>query len=133
MSVRKDKRNQSKMDFFKYADRINEQVTRWLLTNFGEKKIKSDINHIIKDISMEDQKQITDIFNKYDIKSKYNEEGNKSSLSEIFDSLTKDKTGIFESQHKKVVIPSSGANSDSDDELQKIRENMFFPSAMNKK
>ena len=36
MSVRKDKRNQSKMDFFKYADRINEQVTRWLLTNFGE-------------------------------------------------------------------------------------------------
>ena len=71
MSVRKDKRNQSKMDFFKYADRINEQVTRWLLTNFGEKKIKSDINHIIKDISMEDQKQITDIFNKYDIQSKY--------------------------------------------------------------
>ena len=35
MSVRKDKRNQSKMDFFKYADRINEQLTLQRLKHVG--------------------------------------------------------------------------------------------------
>ena len=100
------------------AEAADKELTSKIESVFGDKKFTSDYARV-------------GLIN--DIKSKYNEEGNTSSLSEIFDSLTKDKTGIFESQHKKVVIPSSGANSDSDDELQKIRENMFFPSAMNKK
>ena len=98
------------------AEAADKELTSKIESVFGDKKFTSDYARV-------------GLIN--DIKSKYNEEGNKSSLSEIFDSLTKDKTGIFESQHKKVVIPSSGANSDSDDELQKIRANMLFPSAMN--
>ena len=98
------------------AEAADKELTSKIESVFGDRKFTSDYARV-------------GLIN--DIKSKYNEEGNKSSLSEIFDSLTKDKTGIFESQHKKVVIPSSGANSDSDDELQKIRENMLFPSAMN--
>lgn len=98
------------------AEAADKELTSKIENVFGGRKFTSDYARV-------------GLIN--DIKSKYNEEGNKSSLSEIFDSLTKDKTGIFESQHKKVVIPSSGANSDSDDELKKIRENMLFPSAMN--
>ena len=98
------------------AEAADKELTSKIESVFGDKKFTSDYARV-------------GLIN--DIKSQYNKEGNTSSLSEIFDSLTKDKTGIFESQHKKVVIPSSGANSDSDDELQKIRENMLFPSAMN--
>ena len=98
------------------AEAADRELTSKIESVFGDKKFTSDYARV-------------GLIN--DIKAKYNEEGNTSSISEILDSLTKDKTGIFESQHKKVVIPSSGANSDSDDELQKIRENMLFPSAMN--
>ena len=98
------------------AEAADKELTSKIESVFGDKKFTSDYARV-------------GLIN--DIKSQYNKEGNTSSLSEIFDSLTKDKTGIFESQHKKVVIPSSGANSDSDDELQKIRQNMLFPSAMN--
>ena len=98
------------------AEAADKELTSKIESVFGDKKFTSDYARV-------------GLIN--DIKSQYNKEGNTSSLSEISDSLTKDKTGIFESQHKKVVIPSSGANSDSDDELQKIRQNMLFPSAMN--
>lgn len=98
------------------AEAADRELTSKIESVFGDKKFTSDYARV-------------GLIN--DIKAKYNEEGNTSSISEILDSLTKDKTGIFEPQHKKVVIPSSGANSDSDDELQKIRENMLFPSAMN--
>ena len=70
-----------------------------------------------------------------DIKAKFNEEGNTSSLSEIFDSLTKDKTGIFESNHKKLSIPQSGSGSGvtSSEELLKMKQMMGFPSVLNNK
>ena len=71
LSVRKDMRNESKMEFYKNADRIREQVTNWLLTDFGKRKLKRSINHIIKDISQKDQETIDNIFVKYNIQSKY--------------------------------------------------------------
>lgn len=64
-----------------------------------------------------------------DIKKKFGESGNTLGLSEICDSLTKDKTGIFESKHKKTTIPSTGSGqSDSADEMMRIRQLMGLPT-----
>lgn len=102
------------------AEAADKELTSKIESVFGDKKFTSDYARV-------------GLIN--DIKSKYNEEGNKSSLSEIFDSLTKDKTGIFESTHKKLSIPQSGIGSGatSSEELLKMKQMMGFPSVLNNK
>lgn len=102
------------------AEAADKELTSKIESVFGDRKFTSDYARI-------------GLIN--DIKSKYNEEGNKSSLSEIFDSLTKDKTGIFESTHKKLSIPQSGSGSGatSSEELLKMKQMMGFPSVLNNK
>lgn len=102
------------------AEAADKELTSKIESVFGDKKFTSDYARV-------------GLIN--DIKSKYNEEGNKSSLSEIFDSLTKDKTGIFESTHKKLSIPQSGSGSGatSSEELLKMKQMMGFPSVLNNK
>ena len=102
------------------AEAADKELTSKIESVFGDKKFTSDYARV-------------GLIN--DIKSKFNEEGNTSSLSEIFDSLTKDKTGIFESTHKKLSIPQSGSGSgaDSSEELLKMKQMMGFPSVLNNK
>lgn len=102
------------------AEAADKELTSKIESVFGDRKFTSDYARV-------------GLIN--DIKSKYNEEGNKSSLSEIFDSLTKDKTGIFESTHKKLSIPQSGSGSGStsSEELLKMKQMMGFPSVLNNK
>ena len=102
------------------AEAADKELTSKIESVFGDKKFTSDYARV-------------GLIN--DIKAKYNEEGNKSSLSEIFDSLTKDKTGIFESTHKKLSIPQSGSGSGvtSSEELLKMKQMMGFPSVLNNK
>lgn len=102
------------------AEAADKELTSKIESVFGDKKFTSDYARV-------------GLIN--DIKAKYNEEGNKSSLSEIFDSLTKDKTGIFESTHKKLSIPQSGSGygATSSEELLKMKQMMGFPSVLNNK
>ena len=102
------------------AEAADKELTSKIESVFGDKKFTSDYARV-------------GLIN--DIKSKFNEEGNTSSLSEIFDSLTKDKTGIFESTHKKLSIPQSGSGSGatSSEELLKMKQMMGFPSVLNNK
>ena len=102
------------------AEAADKELTSKIESVFGDKKFTSDYARV-------------GLIN--DIKSQYNKEGNTSSLSEIFDSLTKDKTGIFESTHKKLSIPQSGSGSGatSSEELLKMKQMMGFPSVLNNK
>ena len=102
------------------AEAADKELTSKIESVFGDKKFTSDYARV-------------GLIN--DIKSQYNKEGNTSSLSEIFDSLTKDKTGIFESTHKKLSIPQSGSGSGatSSEELLKMKQLMGFPSVLNNK
>lgn len=70
MSVRKDQRSQSKMEFYINAKRLRKEVTDWLFRDFGQSR-KKTINNIIPKISLEDKKIMTSMFEKYGITSKY--------------------------------------------------------------
>lgn len=69
MSVKKDQRNQSSMEFIKNANRLRQSVTEWLFRDFGIKK--KSINCVVKNISSEDQKIIGEVLSRYENQSEY--------------------------------------------------------------
>ena len=65
MSVLKNLRSLSNMEFYKNAIRIRRDLTDWLLRDFGNKGHPRSVTQVIKNIDPEDQKAIDDIFRKY--------------------------------------------------------------------
>ena len=65
MSVIKNMRNLSSMEFYKKAIDLRKEITIWLLKDFGYKRNARSVKRVIKDISEEDKKTIDDIFIKY--------------------------------------------------------------------
>ena len=77
----------------------DEILTNNIITAFGDKKLTSDYvkNGLIADI-----------------KSELNKAENKGKgISEIFESLTKDKTGLFENPNKPADMPGMGEGANS--------------------
>ena len=62
MSVIKNMRNLSSMEFYKKAIDLRKEITIWLLKDFGYKRNARSVKRVIKDISEEDKKTIDDIF-----------------------------------------------------------------------
>ncbi len=87
MSVLKNLRNLSGMEYYKCAIYIRRDLTQLLLRDFGTIKNLRSIQHTIKDISEEDQKLIDGIFEKYGKTTKF-----QSELPEWF--LTQEKKFI---------------------------------------
>lgn len=65
MSVIKNLRKLSDMEFYKNAINIRAELTRWLMRDFGEKKHPKNIAHTIKDVTPDETKIINDIFEKH--------------------------------------------------------------------
>ena len=65
MSVLKNKRDLSDMEFYKNAIRMNQELTTWMMRNFGTRRSPRSVNQVIKNIDEDDQKIIDDIFAKY--------------------------------------------------------------------
>ncbi len=79
------------------AKKEDEILTNNIISAFGDKKFTSDYvkNGLIADI-----------------KSELNKAENKGKgISEIFDSLTKDKTGLFENPNRPADMPGMGEGS----------------------
>ena len=66
MSVIKNLRSLSTMEFYKNAITLRKDITNWMLRNFGIKRNARSIVQVIKNIDKEDQKVIDNIFAKYD-------------------------------------------------------------------
>ena len=66
MSVIKNLRSLSTMEFYKNAITLRKDITNWMLRNFGIKRNARSITQVIKNIDKEDQKVIDNIFAKYD-------------------------------------------------------------------
>lgn len=81
------------------AKQEDEILTNNIISAFGDKKFTSDYvkNGLIADIKSE--------LNKVENKGK--------GISEIFESLTKDKTGLFENPNKPADMPSMGEGDNS--------------------
>lgn len=81
------------------AKQEDEILTNNIITVFGDKKFTSDYvkNGLISDIKFE--------LNKTENKGK--------GISEIFESLTKDKTGLFENPNQPADMPGMGEGSAS--------------------
>lgn len=91
------------------ARKEDETLTNNIIATFGDKKFTSDYakNGLISDIKTELAK----------------EENKGKGISEIFASLTKDKTGIFESENVVTEIPGfggEGTNLTEDDLIDKV-------------
>lgn len=67
MSVIKNFRNLSKMQFYKDALKIREMLTKWILNNFGAKYKLKDIKIFAKNISERDKDKIYKILEPYDL------------------------------------------------------------------
>ena len=65
MSVLKNLRNLSTMQFYKNAINIRKDITEWMMRDFGTTRNKKGIGQVIKDIEESDQKTIDEIFAKY--------------------------------------------------------------------
>ena len=65
MGVLKNLQNLSDLEFYKFAEKLQDDITDFCLRNFGLKKSPRNVNQIIKDISEEDQSEINKIFEKY--------------------------------------------------------------------
>jgi hypothetical protein len=65
MSVLKNLRKLSSMEFYKNALRIRKEITKWLLCDFGYRRNPKRVEQIIKDIDEADQNTINEIFQKY--------------------------------------------------------------------
>ena len=65
MGVLKNLQNLSDLEFYKCAEKLQDDITDFCLRNFGLKKSPRNVNQIIKDISEEDQSEINKIFEKY--------------------------------------------------------------------
>ena len=66
MSVIKNLRSLSTMEFYKNAITLRKDITNWMLRNFDIKRNARSIVQVIKNIDKEDQKVIDNIFAKYD-------------------------------------------------------------------
>ena len=65
MGVLKNLQNLSDLEFYKCAEKLQDDITDFCLRNFGLKKSPRNVNQIIKDISEEDQSEINKKFEKY--------------------------------------------------------------------
>lgn len=65
MSVLKNKRDLSDMEFYKNAIRMNQELATWMMRNFGTRRNPRSVNQVIKNINEDDQKTIDDVFAKY--------------------------------------------------------------------
>lgn len=65
MSVLKNLRNLSEMEFYKQAIEIRKSLTAWLLRDFGYKKNPRTLKQVVKGIDEPDRKTINDIYEKY--------------------------------------------------------------------
>lgn len=65
MSVLKNLRTLSTMEYYKLAIFIRRDLTQIMLRDFGTRRNLRTIHHVIKDISDEDQKLIDGVFEKY--------------------------------------------------------------------
>lgn len=65
MSVLKNLRALSEMQFYKTAITIRKELTIWLLKDFGTRRNAKSVNQVIKNITPEEQAQIEKIFEKY--------------------------------------------------------------------
>lgn len=83
------------------AKKEDETLTNNIISVFGDKKFTSDYvkNGLIVDIKSELAKT----------------ENKGKGISEIFESLTKDKDGIFENPHKPAGMPSISEDGESTD------------------
>lgn len=81
------------------AKKEDETLTNNIITAFGDKKFTSDYvkNGLIADIKAELSKA----------------ENKGKGIKEIFDSLTKDKQGIFENPNKPTDMPGTGNSNSS--------------------
>ena len=65
MSVLKNLRSLSEMQFYINAIKIRKDLTIWMLKDFGTKRNVKSVNQVIKNISEEDQQIVNSIFEKY--------------------------------------------------------------------
>ena len=65
MSVLKNLRSLSEMQFYKTAITIRKELTIWLLKDFGTRRNAKSITQVIKEITPEEQTQIDEIFARY--------------------------------------------------------------------
>ena len=65
MSVLKNLRSLSEMQFYKTAITIRKELTIWLLKDFGTRRNAKSVNQVIKNITPEEQAQIDEIFARY--------------------------------------------------------------------
>ena len=72
MSVLKNLRKLSELEFYKNAIDIRKEIYMWMLKNFNTKRNAKNVERTIKDISKEDKAVIDEIFAKYG-RSKNNE------------------------------------------------------------
>ena len=65
MSVLKNLRSLSDLEFYKCAEKLQDDITDFCLRDFGLKKSPRSVNQIVKDITEDDQNEIDRIFAKY--------------------------------------------------------------------
>lgn len=65
MSVLKNLRSLSEMEFYKNAWRIRTELTLWMAKDFGLARRPRSVQKVIKDISLEDKATIDEIFVRY--------------------------------------------------------------------
>lgn len=65
MSVIKNLRNLSSMEFYKNAIQMRRELTEWMMRDFGTVRNKKSLHSVIKDISQEDEQILTEVFQKY--------------------------------------------------------------------
>ena len=67
MSVLKSLRNLSDMEFYKNAKVLRNEITNWMLRNFGAKYKLKDVKILAKNISDVDKNKIYEILEPYDL------------------------------------------------------------------
>lgn len=65
MSVLKNLRSLSSMEFYKNAIELRKAITMWMLRDFGTRRNARSVASVIKDIEEADKRAIDDIFAKY--------------------------------------------------------------------
>ena len=65
MSVLKNLRSLSSMEFYKNAIELRKAITMWMLRDFGTRRNTRSVTRVIKDIEEADKLVIDDIFAKY--------------------------------------------------------------------
>ena len=72
MSVLKNLRSLSEMQFYKTAITIRKELTIWLLKDFGTRRNAKSVNQVIKDITPEEQARLDNgLITKAEIEAQY--------------------------------------------------------------